>query len=131
MEAEREGEFALPGSTSDPGGKNESEWRDLLNHARTAGWPEFQALVEAAHAAPQLRRLCPDTDHWFLFFGDSPRSVFIAPKPICLDPPSELNGNLFTLRESWQLPPLAQAPTAAAIVALAVQRLDGDRGRPR
>jgi Family of unknown function (DUF6193) len=110
---------------------NESEWRLILDHARTAGWPEYQALVEAASAAPELRCLFPDMQHWVLFFADCSADLFLAPKNFCLEPPSELNGDHYTMRETWQGPPLAQTSTAAEIIALAVQRLSSDADAAR
>lgn len=120
-----EGEQSAAGSPSDNAADvNESEWRQILDHARTAGWPEYQTLVEAASAAPELRCLFPDMQYWVLFFADCSADLFLAPKNFCLEPPSELNGDQYTMRETWQGPPLEQTSTAAEVVALAVQRLD-------
>lgn len=102
---------------------NEAQWQYLLAHARNAGWSEYQALVEAAYAEPQLRRLYPDMQYWMLFFADSSQGLFLARKNVCLEAPSDLNCGQYTLRASWQSPPLAQAATAAEIIALTIQHL--------
>jgi hypothetical protein len=105
---------------------NASEWQFMRRHPRNAGQPEFQSLVEAAYAEPELRRLFPSTGHWVLFFSSSWEEEF-HPRQICLEPPSDLNAHRFTLRETWSGPPLAQPPTATEAAALAA-RLCADLG---
>ncbi|WP_433891781.1 DUF6193 family natural product biosynthesis protein [Streptomyces sp. CA-111067] len=103
---------------------NASEWQFMRQHARDAGWPEFQSLVEAAYAEPELRALFPFTEYWVLFFSSSWEEEFY-PRQICLEPPSDLNAHRFTLRKTWSGPPVAQPATATEAAALAARICSG------
>ncbi|WP_143681763.1 DUF6193 family natural product biosynthesis protein [Actinacidiphila glaucinigra] len=66
----------LEGPDRDPARFTESEWQSLRLGAAEMeyDWHEtFQALIEAACAAPALRALYPFTSHWALRFSITTR----------------------------------------------------------
>jgi hypothetical protein len=63
----------------------ESEWYHLRTEASELEYPwdpAYQALVEAAHAEPALRRLYPFTSHWALRFSTTTRPGIAVVGPI-------------------------------------------------
>lgn len=68
------GRFEVP--DNDPVRLAQAEWQSLRQEAgelEYAWQPVYQALIEAAHAAPALRALYPFTSHWALRFSTSTR----------------------------------------------------------
>jgi hypothetical protein len=95
-----------------------AEWQFMLKDAQRSDWPEYQTLIEAAYAEPKLRRLYPYTSHWALSFSAIPypfTSSFVSL--------AASRGGDYTIRESWSGPALAQVPTPAQAIAIAVDRL--------
>ncbi|MET9692960.1 DUF6193 family natural product biosynthesis protein [Streptomyces sp. NPDC006514] len=115
------GRFEVP--DKNPADVITSEWQWLLKHADGADWPEYQALIEAAHAEPKLRRLCPYTGHWALGFSHTPDGPF-SPSFVSIDSP--LGTGDYTIREWWNGPALHQVATAAEAIAIAVDRIPAD-----
>ncbi|WP_433469810.1 DUF6193 family natural product biosynthesis protein [Spirillospora sp. CA-128828] len=101
----------------------ESEWQWMLKEARNVGWPEYQALIEAAYAEPKLRRLYPYTSHCALGFAAAPDFPFATPSFVWVDSPRG-DGD-YTVREWWGGPALAQCSTPAQAIAIAVDRIPG------
>ncbi|MFJ8039047.1 DUF6193 family natural product biosynthesis protein [Kitasatospora sp. NPDC096147] len=116
----------LTGRPEVPGGRAAdvvtAEWAWLRHEARTAG---LLALVEAAHAAPQLRELYPYLDHGALSFALGPDVRDAAPEFVALAAPQA--GGPYTVRESWNGPVVARADTPADAIAVTVARLPGWR----
>lgn len=68
------GRFEVP--DLDPARLTASEWQHLRTEANELDYPwgpAYQALIEAAHAEPTLRRLYPFTSHWALRFSTTTR----------------------------------------------------------
>jgi hypothetical protein len=90
--------------------------------ADVAGWPEFRALVEAAHAEPKLRQFFPVLSHWLLSFSTHTGFPF-SPGP------TVRAGRLGVPYEVWQGNDLIEeAATAEEAAALAVGLLPDDVG---
>ncbi|GAA1382052.1 hypothetical protein GCM10009661_59660 [Catellatospora chokoriensis] len=99
------------------------EWAGLLQHAETAGWPEFRALVMAAHAEPKLRQLYPYTSHWLLGFSTTTGYPF-SPTMVCLAVSSESRYGAYGPGRSV----LGEAATAEEAVRIAANHLPADLG---
>ncbi|MEU7867379.1 DUF6193 family natural product biosynthesis protein [Dactylosporangium sp. NPDC049140] len=95
-----------------------SEWGYMLKDAQDADWPEYLALIKAAHAEPDLRQLYPYTSHWSLRFSAPARPAFAD--PVCLE---ASRGGAYTVRAYWMGPVLAKVATAAEAVSIAVRHL--------
>ncbi|MBO2457531.1 DUF6193 family natural product biosynthesis protein [Actinomadura violacea] len=115
------GRFEVP--DRNPADVVASEWRWLLKDAGAAGWPQYQALIESAHAEPRLRRLYPFTSHWALSFSDMPDSL-LTPTFVAIDSPQGTGD--YAIREWWNGPVLAQVATPAEAIAFAVDRIPAD-----
>ncbi|GAA3037636.1 hypothetical protein GCM10020229_56210 [Kitasatospora albolonga] len=102
-----------------------AEWAWLLKQAKDADWPEYLALVEAAHAEPQLRALYPFTSHWALSFAAGPDTPPDVPPFLSLQAPHGTPH--YTVKESWNGPTLTQVGSPAEVIAFAVARLPGWR----
>nr|WTA23885.1 DUF6193 family natural product biosynthesis protein [Streptomyces sp. NBC_00853] len=100
-----------------------SEWQWLLTDADGADWPQYQALIESAHAEPKLRRLYPFTGHWTLGFSSTPDCAF-SPSFVSIDSPRGTGD--YTIREWWNGPALHHVTTAAEAIAIAVDRIPAD-----
>jgi hypothetical protein len=73
----------------DPVRLTESEWQHLRKEAAETGRPDYQALIEAAYAAPTLRQLYPYTSMWTLRFSTRTRPGLSRVVTICLDTSAE------------------------------------------
>jgi hypothetical protein len=116
------GRFEVP--DNNPADVIASEWQWMLKDARDADWPQYQALIEAAHAEPALRSLYPFTSHWSLSFSNTPGYPF-SPSFVSIDSPRETGH--YTIREWWNGPELTRASTPAEAIAIAVDRIPADR----
>ncbi|RBQ15799.1 hypothetical protein DP939_32800 [Spongiactinospora rosea] len=112
------GRFEVPDKNS--AGVIASEWQWLLKSAVDAGWPQYQALIESAHAESKLRRLYPFTSHWALSFSTTPDYPF-SPPFVSIDPPRGTGD--YTIREWWNGPALNYVTTPAEAIAIAVDRI--------
>ncbi|MFC8125970.1 DUF6193 family natural product biosynthesis protein [Streptomyces sp. NPDC057302] len=77
------GRFEVP--DLDPARLTASEWQHLRTEASELEYPwgpAYQALVEAAHAEPALRRLYPFTSHWALRFSTTTRPSLTVVGPM-------------------------------------------------
>ncbi|MFD1938749.1 DUF6193 family natural product biosynthesis protein [Nonomuraea mangrovi] len=115
------GRFEVP--DNNPAAVIASEWQWLLKDAREADWPQYQALIEAAHAEPKLRRLYPFTSHWALSFSTTPDYPFSL-SFISIDSPRGTGG--YTIREWWNGPTLTEVSTPAEAVSIAVARIPAE-----
>ncbi|MFD4915269.1 DUF6193 family natural product biosynthesis protein [Streptomyces virginiae] len=115
------GRFEVP--DNNPADVIASEWQWLLKGADDADWPQYQALIEAAHAEPRLRRLYPCTGHWTLGFSPTPDSLY-TPSFVSIDSP--LGTGDYIIRERWNGPALHHVTTAAEAIAIAVDRIPAD-----
>lgn len=109
------GRFEVP--DNNPADVIASEWQWLLKDADDADWPQYQALIESAHAEPKLRRLYPFTSHWALSFSNTPDYPF-SPSFVSIDSPRGTGD--YTIREWWNGPALHHVTTAAEAIAIAV-----------
>ncbi|MEV7508491.1 DUF6193 family natural product biosynthesis protein [Streptomyces sp. NPDC089922] len=100
-----------------------SEWQWLLKDAADADWPQYQALIESAHAEPKLRGLYPSTSHWALGFSNTPEPPF-SPSFVSIDSPRGTGG--YTIREWGGGPALHHVSTAAEAIVIAVDRMPAD-----
>ncbi|MER5863135.1 DUF6193 family natural product biosynthesis protein [Kitasatospora sp. NPDC002040] len=116
------GRFEVP--DGDPVRLIESEWQHLLTEADAANWPEYRALIKAAHAEPVLRGLYPFTSHWTLRFSTSIRP-HLTDVPLCLDAHRQ---KPYTVSTRYLGEILAAAPTAEEIVSIAIRHLSSDLG---
>ncbi|MFF0549960.1 DUF6193 family natural product biosynthesis protein [Streptomyces sp. NPDC004311] len=121
------GRFEVP--DLDPASMAESAWQHLLTEAReleSAWQPAYQALVQAAHAEPALRRLYPFAGHGILRFSTRTRPG-LAPVGASL---VVGDGDRYAVTEDFPFPneddPVFS--TAAQAVAAAVRRLPTDLG---
>ncbi|MFD8913309.1 DUF6193 family natural product biosynthesis protein [Streptomyces sp. NPDC059575] len=102
----------------------ESQWRAMRRQAAKApDFPEFAALVEAAHAEPRLRQLYVFSSHWTLGFSSCTGCPFRG--EIAIVPPV---GALYRVRRRPMSENLGEAATAEEAVALAVSHLRADLG---
>ncbi|MEY9875564.1 hypothetical protein ABH931_005068 [Streptacidiphilus sp. MAP12-33] len=113
------GRFEVP--DNHPADVIASEWQSLLKDADRAEWPQYKALVEFAHAEPQLQRLYPYTSHWALGFAEQPDGLYSTPSFVSIDSPQG-SGN-YVIRERWNGPALHQVTTAADAIAIAVGQI--------
>ncbi|WP_131738946.1 DUF6193 family natural product biosynthesis protein [Actinomadura roseirufa] len=97
-----------------------SEWQCLLKEAANAGWPQYQALIESAHADPRLRRLYPLTSHDALSFSNTPHYPF---SPAFVSIGSLRGAGGYTIKDRWNRPALHHVTTAAEAIAIAVDRI--------
>lgn len=116
-----------------------SEWAYLRKEARDAGRPEYQALIEATYAHPELRHLYPFTSHWNLLFSAVVPTLEAAPAGqansthsfsealICL---MASHDGSYKVRTPFYGPILAEATTAEEAAGVAARLLPGDLGRP-
>jgi hypothetical protein len=100
-----------------------SNWSYLRRDAERSGWPEHQALIEAAYARPEFRTLYAFTSHWSLRLvtstsEDRPRDL------VCLE--AARDGE-FTVRASFNGQVIGRTTTAEEAVSLAVGFVDPDR----
>lgn len=116
------GRFEVP--DNNPADVIASEWQWLLKDADRADWPQYQALIESAHAEPKLRRLYPYTSHWALGFTEKPDVPYSTPSFVSIGSPWGTGD--YTLREWWNGPDLHHAATAAEAIAIAVDRIPAD-----
>ncbi|WP_433381407.1 DUF6193 family natural product biosynthesis protein [Streptosporangium sp. CA-115845] len=100
-----------------------SEWQWLLKDADDADWPQYQALIESAHAEPKLRRLYPFTSHWALSFSDTPHYPF-SPAFVSIESPRGTGD--YTIKEWRNSPVLHHVTTAAEAIAIAIDRIPAD-----
>jgi len=114
------GRFEVP--DEDPVLLTESEWQHLRKEAAEVGWPQYLALIEAAHAEPKLRALYPLTSHWTLRFSTRIRPELSRDVLVCLDAPSEADSG-YVVRSAYLSTALGVTTTAAEAVALAVTHL--------
>ncbi|MEU9315042.1 DUF6193 family natural product biosynthesis protein [Streptomyces sp. NPDC048295] len=115
------GRFEVP--DNNPADVIASEWQWLLKDADHADWPQYQVLIQSAHAEPKLRRLYPFTSHWALSFSNTPDYPF-PPPFVSIDSPR--GSGDYTIREWWNGPALHHVTTAAEAIAIAVGRIPGD-----
>jgi uncharacterized protein DUF6193 len=101
-----------------------SEWQWMLKDADRADWLEYQALIEAAHAEPELRRLYPFTSHWTLRFATTPDWSSCVRISVAVDSPR--GGGEYTIREHWNGPAMLQVHTAAEAIAIVVERVQAE-----
>ncbi|WP_378252664.1 DUF6193 family natural product biosynthesis protein [Actinomadura gamaensis] len=115
------GRFEVP--DNNPADVTASEWQCMRKDAATVGWPQYQALIETAHAEPKLRRLYPYTNHWALGFA-APDLPYNTPAFVSIEPPRGTGD--YTIRQWWNGPALHHVPTPAEAVAIAVGRIPAD-----
>lgn len=116
------GRFEVP--DNNPADVIASEWQWLLKGAVDANWPQYRALIEAAHAEPKLRKLYPCTSHWALGFAAAPDLPFDTPSFVSIDSPQD--SGRYTIREWWNGPALHEVTTAAGAIAIAADRIPVD-----
>ncbi|MEU9031299.1 DUF6193 family natural product biosynthesis protein [Streptomyces sp. NPDC048383] len=115
------GRFEVP--DLDPAGLVASAWQHLRTEARELeyAWrPLYQALIEAAHAEPALRRLYPFTSHWSLRFSTRtrPRLRPVGASLVVDTPPVR-----YSVAEGFPNEDDPVFPTPAEAVSAAVRRL--------
>jgi hypothetical protein len=115
------GPFEVPDNNPADVIASERQWK--LKDARDANWPQYQALIEAAHAEPMLRSLYPFTSHWALGFSNTPDYPF-SPPFVSIDSPRGTGD--YTIREWWNGPALTHVATPAEAIAIAVARIPAD-----
>ncbi|WP_285740405.1 DUF6193 family natural product biosynthesis protein [Kitasatospora phosalacinea] len=116
------GRFEVP--DNNPADVIASEWQYLLKEADRADWPQYQALIESAHAEPRLRRLYPYTNHWALGFTEMPDAPYSTPSFVSIGSPRGVGD--YTIREWWNGPLLHRVTTVAEAIAVAVARIPTD-----
>lgn len=103
----------------------ELQWRKMREQAAEApDFPEFGALVEAAHAEPRLRQLYVYSSHWTLGFSSCTGFPFrneVAVVPAHDDRPYRVMKHPYTET-------IGETGTAEDAVALAVSHLSADTG---
>lgn len=103
----------------------ELQWQTMREQAaETPDFPEFAALVEAAHAEPALRQLYVFSSHWTLGFSSCTGFPFSVQAGIA---PSRAAGPYRVMKHP-QPEVLAETPTAEEAVALAVSYLPSGLG---
>ncbi|GKQ40584.1 DUF6193 family natural product biosynthesis protein [Streptomyces sp. A012304] len=108
-----------------PGAVVESQWRAMRRRAAEAShFPEFGALVEAAHAEPRLRQLYVFRSHWTLGFSSCTGYPFRTEVAIA---PSHGDSPYRVLRHS-HTDVISEAATAAEAAELAVAGLPAGLG---
>ncbi|MGW3324258.1 DUF6193 family natural product biosynthesis protein [Streptomyces virginiae] len=112
------GRFEVP--DKNPADVITSEWQWLLKDADRTDWPQYQALIESAHAEPKLRRLYPYSSHWALGFAEKPDSPY-TPSFVSIGSPH--GAGHYTIREWCNGPVLHHVTTAAEAIAIAVDRI--------
>jgi hypothetical protein len=110
------GRFEVP--DGDPASVIASEWQWLLKDAKESDWPEYEALIETAHAEPKLRKLYPYTSHWALSFSATPYPFTPSFATLLAS-----RGGAYTVREWWNGATLAQVATLAEAISMAIDRL--------
>ncbi|MCX5415756.1 DUF6193 family natural product biosynthesis protein [Streptomyces sp. NBC_00059] len=115
------GRFEVP--DNNPTDVIASEWEQLLKEADHSDWPQYQALIQSAHAEPKLRRLYPFTSHWALTFSNTPNYPF-SPSFVSIGSPQ--GSGDYTIREWWNGPALHHVSTASEAIAIAVSRIPAD-----
>jgi hypothetical protein len=110
------GRFEVP--DGDPASVIASEWQWLLKDAKESDWPEYEALIEAAHAEPKLRKLYPYTSHWALSFSATPYPFTPSFATLLAS-----RGGAYTVSEWWNGATLAQVATPAEAISMAIDRL--------
>ncbi len=108
------GQLEVPDDS--PGHAINSDWSYLRRDAERCGWPEHQALIEAAYAHPELRRLHAFTSHWSLRLTASPLDSR-GTDMVCLEAARD---GQFTVRTSWEGQIIGRTATAEEAVSLAV-----------
>ncbi|MER6443742.1 DUF6193 family natural product biosynthesis protein [Streptomyces venezuelae] len=116
------GRFEVP--DNNPADVIASEWQWMLKDAEHADWPQYQALIESAHAEPKLRRLYPYTGHWALGFAERHDSPYSTPSFVSIDSPRGAGD--YAIREWRNGPVLHHVTTAAEAIAIAVDRIPAD-----
>ena len=102
-----------------------AQWGWMFEETRAYGWPEYEALLEAACAEPQFRQLYPYSSHWTLRFSTTTGYPF-SPDYVALD---AWPGKPFVVKAHWwDGPVLGETATAEEAIALAVTRLPADVG---
>ncbi|MFE9923039.1 DUF6193 family natural product biosynthesis protein [Streptomyces sp. NPDC005774] len=117
------GRFEVP--DLDPARLTESEWHHLRTEASELEYPwgpAYQALVEAAHAEPALRRLYPFTSHWALRFSTTTRPGITVVGPIL----TAHGVDRYTVSMAMASGDGFQFSTAREAVAAAVRQLASD-----
>ncbi|AQT70416.1 DUF6193 family natural product biosynthesis protein [Streptomyces sp. fd1-xmd] len=114
------GRFEVP--DLDPVRLTESAWQQLRTEASELEYPwrpAYQALVEAAHAEPALRRLYPFTSHWALRFSTTtcPHLCVVGPLLVTHDV------DRYTVDRTVASEDGTQFTTAPEAVAAAVREL--------
>ncbi|MGW7342536.1 DUF6193 family natural product biosynthesis protein [Streptomyces sp. NPDC054854] len=114
------GRFEVP--DLNPAAMADSAWQHLLTEASELeyAWrPAYQALVEAAHAEPALRRLYPFTSHWTLRFSTRtrPRLTVVGASLVTHA------ADRYSVAEGFPKEDDPVFPTAAEAVAAAVRHL--------
>lgn len=110
-----------------PARLTESEWQFLRQQAAELEYDwkaSYQALIEAAHAAPSLRALYPFTSHWALRFSATTRPALTIVGP-CLTASGD---GTYDLGRTLLAPDLGRFATAHEAVAAAVQHLPSGLG---
>ncbi|MFE6844642.1 DUF6193 family natural product biosynthesis protein [Streptomyces sp. NPDC057686] len=101
------------------------QWRLMREQAAEApDFPEFGALVEAAHAEPRLRQLYVFSSHWTLGFSSCTGFPFRNEVAIA---PSH-GGSPYRVLKHPHADVIGEAATAQEAVALAVTRLPAGLG---
>ncbi|WP_371798240.1 DUF6193 family natural product biosynthesis protein [Streptomyces sp. NBC_01707] len=114
------GRFEVP--NLDPARLTASEWQHLRTEASELDYPwgpAYQALIEAAHAEPTLRRLYPFTSHWALRFSTTTRPDLTVVGPML----SARSIDHYTVSKSMMGNDGAQFSTPEDAVAAAVSEL--------
>jgi len=102
-----------------------AQWQYTLEEARTHGWPEHEALVEAAHAERKFRQLYPYTSHWTLRFSTTTGYPY-SPDYVALD---SWPGKPYVIKANWREGPvLGETATAEEAIRLAVRYLPSGIG---
>ncbi|WP_405015188.1 DUF6193 family natural product biosynthesis protein [Kitasatospora sp. NBC_01539] len=118
------GDWALE-HEREPFGAVELAWWHRLDRGRAAPWvhnPRAQALLEAAHAQPELRRLMPVTSHFMLWFSTRINYPYIR-VGYSVDP---LHDGQYLVRDRGEI--IAHTATPEEAVALVVAALPKDTG---
>ncbi|MFC4906871.1 DUF6193 family natural product biosynthesis protein [Actinomadura gamaensis] len=110
------GRFEVP--DNNPTDVTASEWQWMRKEAATVGWPQYQALIETAHAEPKLRKLYPYTSHWALGFAAAPDVLYNTLTFVSIESPRGTGD--YTIRQWSNGPPLHHVTTLAEAVAIAV-----------
>ncbi|GJF34896.1 hypothetical protein KNE206_75960 [Kitasatospora sp. NE20-6] len=118
------GDWALE-HEREPFGAVELAWWHRLDHGRAAPWvhnPRAHALLEAAHAQPELRRLMPVTSHFMLWFSTRINYPYVR-VGYSVDPH---HSGQYLVRDRGEI--VARTATPEEAVALVVAALPRDTG---